>query len=55
MANLPVEVVIACHSTARPLARAVASVLDGNGDVASVTVVAHNIAGNGFGAFGVGF
>ena len=44
MANLPVEVVIACHSTARPLARAVASVLDGNGDVASVTVVAHNIA-----------
>ena len=44
MANLPVEVVIACHSTARPLARAVASVLDGNGDVASATVVAHNIA-----------
>lgn len=37
------EVVIACHSTARPLARAVASVLDGNGDVADVTVVAHNI------------
>lgn len=40
----PVEVVIACHSPERRLARAVASVLDGSGDAASVTVVAHNIA-----------
>ena len=39
-----VDVIIACHSTARPLARAVASVLDGNANAASVTVVAHNIA-----------
>ncbi len=38
-----VEVVIACHSAERPLARAVASVLDGNGDVADLTVVAHNL------------
>ncbi len=38
-----VEVVIACHSVERPLARAVASVLEGNGDVADLTVVAHNI------------
>lgn len=39
----PVTVVIACHSTTRPVGRAVASVLDGNGDVASVTVACHNI------------
>ena len=39
----PVEVIIACHSAERPLARAVASVVDGSGDVASVTVVAHNV------------
>lgn len=37
------EVVIACHSTERPLARAVASVLDGNGQDAEITVVCHNI------------
>ena len=39
----PVEVVIACHSPQRRLGRAVASVLEGNDDFASVTVVAHNI------------
>lgn len=39
----PVEVVIACHSPERALGRAVSSVLDGNGAVASVTVVAHNV------------
>lgn len=39
----PVEVIIACHSASRPLGRAVASVLDGNGEHASVTVVAHGI------------
>ena len=38
------EVVIACHSAERPLGRAVASVLEGNGDLATVTVVAHNIS-----------
>lgn len=38
-----VEVVIACHSDARPLGRAVASVLEGNGAVADVTVIAHGI------------
>jgi glycosyltransferase involved in cell wall biosynthesis len=41
-ATRPVEVVIACHTPERPVGRAVASVLDGNGDVASVTVVCHN-------------
>jgi glycosyltransferase involved in cell wall biosynthesis len=39
----PVTVVIACHTTDRPLGRAVASVLDGSGDVAEVLVVCHNI------------
>lgn len=39
-----VDVVIAVHSTARPIGRAVASVLDGNGTHAGVTVVCHNIA-----------
>lgn len=38
----PVEVVIAVHTPERPIGQAVASVLDGNGDVASVTVVCHN-------------
>lgn len=37
-----VEVIIACHTPQRPVGRAVASILDGNGDVASVTVVCHN-------------
>lgn len=39
----PVEVVIACHTPERPVGRAVASVLDGNGAHASVTVVCHNV------------
>lgn len=39
-----VEVVIACHSASRPIGRCVASVLDGNGDVADATVVAHGLA-----------
>lgn len=38
-----VDVVIACHNPERPLARAVASVLEGNGEAASVTVVAHGV------------
>lgn len=38
----PVEVVIACHTPERPVGRAVASVLHGNEDVASVLVVCHN-------------
>lgn len=38
-----VEIIIACHNEQRPLARAVASILDGNGEHAEVTVVAHNI------------
>ena len=36
-----VDVVIACHNPARPVARAVASVLDGNPE-AAVTVACHN-------------
>lgn len=40
----PVEVVIACHSPERPLGRAVASVVEGNGGEAAVTVVCHNCA-----------
>lgn len=40
----PVEVIIACHTPERPVGRAVASVLDGNGACASVTVVCHNRA-----------
>lgn len=39
-----VDVVIACHSPERPLGRAVASLLDGNGSHARPIVVAHNIA-----------
>lgn len=42
----PVDVIIACHNPRRPLGRAVASVLDGSGDLASVTVVAHNLPAN---------
>ncbi|GAB2547046.1 glycosyltransferase [Brachybacterium huguangmaarense] len=38
----PVDVVIACHTPDRPVGRAVASVLSGNGDLADVTVVCHN-------------
>lgn len=38
-----VEVVIAVHTTSRPIGRAVASVLDGNGAQADVTVVCHNV------------
>ena len=37
-----VDVVIACHDPARPIARAVASLLDGNAPEAAVTVVCHN-------------
>lgn len=40
----PVEVIIACHTPERPVGRAVASVLDGNGEHASVAVICHNIA-----------
>ncbi|GAA1302583.1 glycosyltransferase [Brachybacterium tyrofermentans] len=39
-----VDVIIACHTPERPVGRAVASVLDGNGELAGVTVVCHNIA-----------
>lgn len=38
----PVEVIIACHTPERPVGRSVASVLKGNGEHASVTVVCHN-------------
>lgn len=38
----PVEVVIACHTPERPIARAVRSVLHGNEREASVLVVCHN-------------
>ena len=37
-----VDVVIACHDPARPIARAVAALLDGNAPEAAVTVVCHN-------------
>lgn len=40
----PVEVIIACHTPTRPVGRAVASVVEGSGEVASATVVCHNIA-----------
>lgn len=40
----PVDVVIACHSPERPLGRAVASLLEGNGPHTHPIVVAHNIA-----------
>lgn len=40
-----VEVVVAVHSPARPVGRAVASVLDGNGTQAAVTVVCHDVPG----------
>ncbi|WP_413451043.1 glycosyltransferase [Georgenia phoenicis] len=39
----PVDVVIAVHTTRRPIGRAVASVLDGNGDTTRLTVVCHNV------------
>lgn len=39
-----VDVVIACHSPQRPLGRAVASLLEGNGSHVRPMVVAHNIA-----------
>ncbi|GAA1489955.1 glycosyltransferase [Brachybacterium sacelli] len=38
----PVDVIIACHTPTRPVGRAVASVLEGNGESAEVTVVCHN-------------
>ena len=40
----PVEVIIACHTPERPVGRAVASLLDGNCEHASVAVVCHNVA-----------
>ena len=40
----PVDVVIAVHNPKRPIARAVASVLEGNDVHASLTVVCHNVA-----------
>lgn len=39
----PVEIVIACHSPERRVDRAVRSIVVDNGDVASATVVCHNI------------
>lgn len=39
-----VDMVIACHNPARPVGRAVASVLDGTKAPVRVTVVAHNIS-----------
>lgn len=38
-----VEVVVAVHTTSRPVGRAVASVLDGNGADSMVTVVCHDV------------
>lgn len=38
----PVTIVIACHTPERPVGRAVASVVEGNGEHAEVLVVAHN-------------
>lgn len=38
-----VEILIACHSTKRPLARAVSSIVAGNSENTQVTVIAHNI------------
>ncbi len=38
-----VDVVIAVHTPTRPIARAVASVLEGNSEHAQVTVVCHNV------------
>ena len=38
----PLTVVIACHTPERPVGRAVASILEGNGESAEVLVVAHN-------------
>lgn len=38
-----VDVVIACHTPTRPVGRAVASVLDDNGEHAAVTVVCHGV------------
>lgn len=43
----PVEVIIAVHTPTRPIARAVASVLDGNAANSSVTVVCHNVEPDG--------
>lgn len=37
-----VEVIIACHTPQRPVGRAVASILEGNGEHSSVAVVCHN-------------
>lgn len=44
-AGARVDVVIACHTPTRPVGRAVASVLDGNGEHAGVVLVAHGIPG----------
>ncbi|WP_193105274.1 glycosyltransferase [Brachybacterium sp. FME24] len=43
LGRAPVDVIIACHTPTRPVGRAVASVLEGNGEHARVTVVCHNI------------
>ncbi|MFD1507223.1 glycosyltransferase family 2 protein [Georgenia yuyongxinii] len=43
MADPAVDVVIAVHTPTRPIARAVASVLDGNGQGVRLSVVCHNI------------
>ncbi|MGB3829090.1 MAG: glycosyltransferase [Ornithinimicrobium sp.] len=40
---VPVDVVIAVHTPTRPIARAVASVLDGNAEHARLTLVCHNV------------
>jgi hypothetical protein len=42
--NIEVDLSIAVHSTTRPIARAVASILDNNKSAIRVTVIAHNIA-----------
>ncbi|MBO2988385.1 glycosyltransferase [Leucobacter tardus] len=42
----PVEIIIACHAPERRVDRAVESVVLGNGDVATATVVCHNVAKN---------
>ncbi|MGB3764362.1 MAG: glycosyltransferase [Ornithinimicrobium sp.] len=40
----PVDVIVAVHAPTRPIARAVASVLDGNGSHTRLTVVCHNVS-----------
>ncbi len=46
----PVDVVVAVHAPTRPIARAVASVLDDNGSHTRLTVVCHNVSPEVIGA-----